>query len=128
MSGAQSGLEPIMTNSESIRQFGSNAYGKPAAGLNILRETIMGRELFDYAFKTYANRWKFKHPTPEDFFRTMEDASAVDLDWFIRGWFYTTDYTDIGIKEVKKYFVSNNETKEVKDYLSKRRRRRSGTD
>jgi len=128
MSGAQSGLEPIMTNSESIRQFGSNAYGKPAAGLNILRETIMGHELFDYAFKTYANRWKFKHPTPEDFFRTMEDASAVDLDWFIRGWFYTTDYTDIGIKEVKKYFVSNNETKEVKDYLSKRRRRRSGTD
>ena len=128
MSGAQSGLEPIMTNSESIRQFGSNAYGKPAAGLNILRETIMGRELFDYAFKTYANRWKFKHPTPEDFFRTMEDASAVDLDWFIRGWFYTTDYTAIGIKEVKKYFVSNNETKEVKDYLSKRRRRRSGTD
>jgi len=128
MSGAQSGLEPIMTNSESIRQFGSNAYGKPAAGLNILRETIMGRELFDYAFKTYANRWKFKHPTPEDFFRTMEDASAVDLDWFIRGWFYTTDYTDIGIKEVKKYFVSNNETKEVKDYLSKRRRRRSGTE
>jgi aminopeptidase N len=88
----------------------------------------MGRELFDYAFKTYANRWKFKHPTPEDFFRTMEDASAVDLDWFIRGWFYTTDYTDIGIKEVKKYFVSNNETKEVKEYLSKRRRRRSGTD
>ena len=128
MSGAQSGLEPIMTNSESIRQFGSNAYGKPAAGLNILRETIMGHELFDYAFKTYANRWKFKHPTPEDFFRTMEDASAVDLDWFIRGWFYTTDYTDIGIKEVKKYYVSNNETKEVKDYLSKRRRRRSGTD
>jgi aminopeptidase N len=128
MSGAQSGLEPIMTNSESIRQFGSNAYGKPAAGLNILRETIMGHDLFDYAFKTYANRWKFKHPTPEDFFRTMEDASAVDLDWFIRGWFYTTDYTDIGIKEVKKYFVSNNETKEVKDYLSKRRRRRSGTD
>jgi hypothetical protein len=128
MSGAQSGLEPIMTNSESIRQFGSNAYGKPAAGLNILRETIMGRELFDYAFKTYANRWKFKHPTPEDFFRSMEDASAVDLDWFIRGWFYTTDYTDIGIKEVKKYFVSNNETKEVKDYLSKRRRRRSGAD
>ncbi|TGD57745.1 M1 family metallopeptidase [Flavobacterium humi] len=107
MSGNQQGLEPIMSNSESIRQFGNNAYGKPAAGLNILRETIMGRELFDYAFKTYANRWKFKHPTPEDFFRTMEDASGVDLDWFIRGWFYTTDYNDIGIKEVKQYFVSN---------------------
>ena len=114
MSGDQSRLEPIMTNSESIKQFGSNAYGKPAAGLNILRETIMGHELFDYAFKTYANRWKFKHPTPEDFFRTMEDASAVDLDWFFRGWFYTTDYTDIGIKEVNQYFVSNDPPKGFK--------------
>jgi aminopeptidase N len=74
-------------------QFGNNAYGKPATALNILRETIMGRELFDYAFKVYANRWKFKHPTPEDF-RTMED-SAVDLDWFFRGWFYSTDFVDI---------------------------------
>lgn len=107
MSGDQNFLEPIMSNSESIKQFGNNAYGKPATGLNILRETIMGRELFDYAFKTYANRWKFKHPTPEDFFRTMEDASGVDLDWFWRGWFYTTDYNDIGIKEVKQFFVSN---------------------
>lgn len=123
MSGDQRGLEPIMSNSESIRQFGNNAYGKPAAGLNILRETIMGRELFDYAFKTYANRWKFKHPTPEDFFRTMEDASAFDLDWFWRGWFYTTDYNDIGIKEVNKYFVSNEPSKEVKDFLKTRRRR-----
>jgi len=101
MSGDQKGLEPIMSNSESIRQFGNNAYGKPATALNILRETIMGHELFDYAFKSYANRWKFKHPTPEDFFRTMEDASAVDLDWFWRGWFYTTDANDIGVKEVK---------------------------
>lgn len=107
MSGDQKFLEPIMTNSETIHQFGNNAYGKPATGLNILRETIMGHELFDYAFKTYANRWKFKHPTPEDFFRTMEDASATDLDWFIRGWFYTTDYTDIGIANVNQYFVSN---------------------
>jgi hypothetical protein len=107
MSGAQSGLDPIMSNSESIKQFGSNAYGKPATALNILRETIMGRELFDYAFKTYANRWKFKHPTPEDFFRTMEDASAVDLDWFWRGWFYSTDFNDIGIKEVKQFYVVN---------------------
>lgn len=107
MAGDPKTLEPIMTNSESIRQFGNNAYGKPAAGLNILRETVMGRELFDFAFKTYANRWKFKHPTPDDFFRTMEDASAVDLDWFIRGWFYTTDYNDIGIKAVKRFFVSN---------------------
>lgn len=123
MSGDQKGLEPIMTNSESIRQFGNNAYGKPAAALNILRETVMGRELFDYGFKTYANRWKFKHPTPEDFFRTMEDATAFDLDWFWRGWFYTTDYNDIGIKEVKRYFVSNEPSKEVQDFLTKRRRR-----
>lgn len=123
MSGDERGLEPIMSNSESIRQFGNNAYGKPAAALNILRETVMGRELFDYAFKTYANRWKFKHPTPEDFFRTMEDASAFDLDWYWRGWFYTTDYNDIGVKEVKKYFVSNEPSKEVKDFLKTRRRR-----
>jgi len=123
MSGDQSGLEPIMSNSESIRQFGNNAYGKPAAALNILRETVMGRELFDYAFKVYANRWKFKHPTPEDFFRTMEDASAFDLDWYWRGWFYTTDYNDIGIKEVKKYFVSNEPSKEVDEFVKSRRRR-----
>ena len=127
MSGDQKGLEPIMTNSESIRQFGNNAYGKPATGLNILRETIMGHELFDYAFKTYANRWKFKHPTPEDFFRTMEDASAVDLDWFWRGWFYTTDYTDIGVKEVKKYYVSNEPSAEVSEFLKKQRRRDSNS-
>jgi hypothetical protein len=114
MSGDPNTLEPIMTNSESIRQFGNNAYGKPAAGLNMLRETIMGHELFDYAFKTYANRWKFKHPTPDDFFRTMEDASAFDLDWFIRGWFYTTDFNDIGIKEVKRFFVSNEMPKSFK--------------
>jgi DNA-dependent RNA polymerase auxiliary subunit epsilon len=127
MSGDQKGLEPIMSNSESIRQFGNNAYGKPAAGLNILRETVMGRELFDYAFKTYANRWKFKHPTPEDFFRTMEDASAFDLDWFWRGWFYTTDNNDIGIKDVKKFFVSNEPTKEVEEFMKKRRRRNSNS-
>jgi hypothetical protein len=125
MSGDQKGLEPIMSNSESIRQFGNNAYGKPATALNILRETIMGHELFDYAFKTYANRWKFKHPTPEDFFRTMEDASAVDLDWFWRGWFYTTDANDIGIKEVKKYFVSSEPSKEVTEFMKTRRRRDS---
>jgi hypothetical protein len=123
MSGDQKGLEPIMSNSESILQFGNNAYGKPAAGLNIMRETIMGRELFDHAFKVYANRWKFKHPTPEDFFRTMEDASGVDLDWFIRGWFYTTDVTDIGIKDVKRYFVSNQQPKNFKPSDAGRRRR-----
>ncbi|KFF19938.1 M1 family metallopeptidase [Flavobacterium hydatis] len=115
MSGDQKFLEPIMSNSETIHQFGNNAYGKPATGLNILREVVMGRELFDYAFKTYANRWKFKHPTPEDFFRTMEDASAVDLDWFFRGWFYSTDFVDIGIKDVKQYYVSETATTELKD-------------
>jgi len=115
MSGDQKFLEPIMSNSETIHQFGNNAYGKPATGLNILREVIMGRELFDYAFKTYANRWKFKHPTPEDFFRTMEDASAVDLDWFFRGWFYSTDFVDIGIKDVKQYYVSDTPTADLKD-------------
>jgi Peptidase family M1 domain len=125
MSGDQKGLEPIMTNSENIRQFGNNAYGKPATALAILRDVVMGQELFDYAFQTYAKRWKFKHPTPEDFFRTMEDASAVDLDWFWRGWFYTTDYNDIGIKEVKKYFVSNNATKEGTEFVKKMRKRDS---
>lgn len=100
MRGDKNFISPIMTNSESIWQFGNNAYGKPATALNILRETIMGRELFDYAFKTYCERWKFKHPTPADFFRTMEDASAVDLDWFWRGWFYTTDHVDISLDNV----------------------------
>lgn len=123
MSGDQAWLEPIMSNSEVIKQFGNNAYGKPAVGLNILRETIMGRELFDHAFKTYANRWKFKHPTPEDFFRTMEDASGVDLDWFWRGWFYTTDYNDIGVKEVKQFYVSNDEPAGYKAQETTRRNR-----
>jgi aminopeptidase N len=93
-------LEPIMSNSENIIQFGPNAYSKPATGLNILRETIMGRELFDKAFKTYAKRWAFRHPEPADFFRTMEDASGEDLDWFWRGWFYGTDPVDIAIDKV----------------------------
>jgi hypothetical protein len=124
MSGDQKFLEPIMSNSENIIQFGNNAYGKPATGLNILRETIMGRELFDYAFKMYANRWKFKHPTPEDFFRTMEDASAVDLDWFFRGWFYSTDFVDIGVNEVKQYYVTETPTIALKN--SKVRKGRFG--
>lgn len=94
-------LEPIMTNSENIARFGPNAYSKPATGLNILRETIMGRELFDYAFKEYARRWAFKHPEPADLFRTMEDASGEDLDWFWRGWFYGTDPCDISLDSVK---------------------------
>ena len=103
MKGDKDRITPIMTNSESIYQFGNNAYGKPATALNILRETILGRELFDYAFKEYCERWKFKHPTPADFFRTMEDASATDLDWFWRGWFYTTDHVDIAIDGVNWY-------------------------
>lgn len=122
MSGDQKFLEPIMSNSENIIQFGNNAYGKPATGLNILRETIMGRELFDYAFKVYANRWKFKHPTPEDFFRTMEDASAVDLDWFFRGWFYSTDFVDIGINDVKQYYVTETPTIALKEAKVKKGR------
>ncbi len=100
-------LEPIMTNSENIIMFGPNAYSKPATGLNILRETIMGRELFDYAFKEYARRWAFKHPTPADLFRTMEDASAEDLDWFWRGWFYGTEPCDISLDTVKWANLSN---------------------
>jgi hypothetical protein len=107
MKGDKDNIVPIMSNSESILQFGNNAYGKPATALNILRETIMGRELFDYAFKEYANRWKFKHPSPADFFRTMEDASGVDLDWFWRGWFYSTDHVDIAISNVSSYTLNS---------------------
>ena len=112
MRGDKEFISPIMTNSESIWQFGNNAYGKPATALNILRETVMGRELFDYAFKVYCERWKFKHPTPADFFRTMEDASAVDLDWFWRSWFYTTDHVDISVDNVK-WFELNTKDPEV---------------
>lgn len=102
-------LRPIMTNSEQIagREFGANAYGKPASALSVLRETIMGPELFDYAFKEYSRRWAFKHPDPADFFRTMEDASAIDLDWFWRGWFYTTDNVDVSVEGVKWFKMKN---------------------
>ncbi|MEK6477573.1 M1 family metallopeptidase [Catalinimonas sp. 4WD22] len=103
MGGDKNLIRPIMTNSEQIMQFGYNAYGKPSAALYTLRNTIMGPELFDAAFKEYAQRWKFKSPTPADFFRTMEDASAVDLDWFWKGWFYTTDHVDLTVDDVKWY-------------------------
>ncbi|MRJ44689.1 M1 family metallopeptidase [Idiomarina loihiensis] len=103
---ASSNQMPIMTNSESILQFGNNAYGKPATALNILRETIVGRELFDFAFRQYAQRWKFKRPTPEDLFRTIEDASGVDLDWFWRGWFYSTDHVDIALEQVNQLTIN----------------------
>ena len=132
-------LEPIMTNSENIVQFGNNAYAKPATALNILRETIMGRELFDYAFKEYCRRWAFKHPTPADFFRTLEDASAVDLDWFWRGWFYSIDKVDIAIDSVVWYQpdLENDPTsfeypqtinrEKPFDHLSKIRNKQEGT-
>ena len=106
MAGDQSKIAPIMTNSESIIQFGNNAYFKPATALNILRETILGRELFDYAFKEYATKWAFKQPYPADFFRTMEEASGVDLDWFWRGWFYTTEPVDISLIETKHFKIN----------------------
>ncbi len=115
MKGDKSVMSPIMTNSESIYQFGNNAYGKPATALNILRETVMGRDLFDYAFKEYARRWAFKHPTPEDFFRTMEDASGVDLDWFWRGWFYGTDHCDMNLKEVKAFQMNTGNPEDEKN-------------
>lgn len=119
MKGDKDFMTPIMTNSESIFQFGNNAYGKPATALNILRTAVMGEELFDHAFKTYAQRWMFKHPTPEDFFRTMEDASAFDLDWFWRAWFYTTDHVDISVDSFNKIEVNatkKNELPEGKYY------------
>ena len=130
-------LEPIMTNGENLASRGSNAYGKPAAGLNILRETIMGRQLFDYAFKEYARRWAFKHPTPTDFFRTMEDASAVDLDWFWRGWFYGIEPCDIAIDKVIWYKMNSNnpdvenanrktESEKNETYISKTRNAAEG--
>ena len=120
MSGDQKFLSPIMSQGDYVHQFGPNAYTKPAAGLYMLRQTIMGPDLFDYAFRTYAQRWMFKHPTPADFFRTMEDASAMDLDWFWRGWFYTTDVNDIGIKEVKRYYMTDKPTEAAKKFAEQR--------
>ncbi|UAM98970.1 M1 family metallopeptidase [Polaribacter litorisediminis] len=113
MGGDQSNISPIMSQGDYVKQFGPNAYSKPAAGLYMLRKTIMGPELFDHAFRTYSQRWMFKHPTPADFFRSMEDASGMDLDWFWRGWFYTTDVTDIGIKEVKPLYLTDKPNERV---------------
>ncbi len=109
-------LEPIMTNSENISDYFNNAYNKPATALNILRETIMGREMFDYAFREYCVRWKFKHPTPADFFRSMEDASGMDLDWFWRGWFYSTDAVDIALDTVIWYQVDMDNNPKKREY------------
>ncbi len=119
MGGDQDFISPIMSQGDYVYQFGPNAYTKPAAALYLLRQTIMGPELFDYAFRTYSKRWMFKHPTPADFFRTMEDASAMDLDWFWRGWFYTTDYTDIGVKDVKSYYLTDKPTEKAKTLAEK---------
>ena len=119
MSMDQDNLSPIMSQGDYVKNFGPNAYTKPAAGLYMLRQTIMGPELFDYAFRTYSKRWMFKHPSPADFFSTMEDASAMDLDWFWRGWFYTTDYNDIGVKDVKKFYLTDQPTDAAKK-LAKR--------
>jgi len=119
MSMDQDRLSPIMTQGDHVYNFGPNAYSKPAAGLTMLRNTIMGPELFDHAFRTYSKRWMFKHPTPADFFRSMEDASAMDLDWFWRGWFYTTDYNDVGIKEVKKYYLTDKPTETARNDAKK---------
>ncbi|MFT5411760.1 MAG: hypothetical protein ACI9NC_004496 [Verrucomicrobiales bacterium] len=121
------GTVPIMTNSESIKQFGANAYGKPSAALNVLRESVMGRENFDFAFKTYSRRWMFKRPTPADFFRSMEDASGVDLDWFWRGWFYTTKHVDIGIGAVRMFQIDSRNPDIEKGKL-KREREEYGED
>lgn len=107
---------PIMTNSEAIYQFGNNAYGKPATALNILRESVMGRELFDFAFKEYARRWMFKRPTPADFFRTMEDASGTDLDWFWRGWFYGTGHVDVALSSVDWYQIDSRDPEQEKAF------------
>jgi Peptidase family M1 domain len=106
--------EPIMTNSESVRRLGPNAYAKPATALNILRETVLGRELFDFAFREYCRRWAFKRPEPADFFRSMEDASGVDLDWFWRGWFYSTRPVDVSVEKVTRYTLDTREPELVK--------------
>ena len=110
-----------MTNSESIHQFGNNAYSKPAAALNVLRETVMGRKLFDFAFKEYSTRWMFKRPEPADFFRTMEDASSKDLDWFWRGWFYTTKNVDIGVKSLRLFEIDTKDP-DIEKPLKKQKR------
>ncbi len=112
--GDQSKMQPIMVNADNMFHRSQTAYHKPAAGLYILREVVLGHELFDHALKTYANRWKFKHPSPADFFRTMEDASGTDLDWFWRGWFFTTEVNDIGIKKVDRFYITDKPTERIK--------------
>jgi hypothetical protein len=120
MKGDKTTQRPLMTNSEQVIEFGAEQYQKAATAMYILRETVMGKDLFDKAFKEYAERWAFKHPMPADFFRTMEDASAVDLDWFWKGWFYTTEHVDQSIEEVKWYTLRNEQTKMEKQVVAKK--------
>jgi hypothetical protein len=128
MKGDPSLMRPLMTNSEQIVQLGAEQYSKAATALYILRETVMGKELFDLAFKEYSERWAFKHPMPADFFRTMEDASAVDLDWFWRGWFYTTDVNDQTLESVKWFKVQTDKSRlENKDVQARQGDLTSGT-
>ena len=129
MKGDRSLMRPLMTNSEQVVELGAEQYTKAATALFILRETVMGEKLFDMAFKEYAQRWAFKHPKPADFFRTMEDASAVDLDWFWRGWFYTTDVSDQTLESVKWYRLDMGKSKfENKSVSSKSGDLASGSD
>lgn len=118
MSMDKTQISPIMTNSEQVLNLGPNAYGKPATALNILRETILGKELFDRAFKEYAERWAFKHPSPADFFRTMEDASGTDLDWFWRGWFYGVDHVDVAMTGIKKFKIGESDSETFKEAIT----------
>jgi predicted secreted protein len=127
MSSDPSVLSPIMSSAENVIGLGPNAYAKPATALNILRETVMGRELFDHAFKEYANRWRFKSPTPSDFFRTMEDASGVDLDWFWKGWFYTTDPVDQDLVNVDWFSIDTQNPAIEKEIARKEAETRKGT-
>jgi len=113
--------DPVMTNSDTVLRLGPNAYSKPATALNILRETVLGRELFDFSFREYSRRWKFKRPTPYDFFRTMEDASGVDLDWFWRGWFYTNEYVDVSIDGVRQFNIDT-KNPEIENAVKKQRK------
>ena len=127
MHSDKTGRTPIMFNPDISKSHHNTQYGMPSAALNILRETVMGRELFDFAFKTYANRWKFKHPTPADFFRTMEDASAVDLDWFWREWFYSTDHVDLAISKVQMFKLSNGNPAEDKAWKKEQKKKEPKT-
>ncbi len=111
MKGDKNTMRPIMTNADNdiLMQMGSNFYQKPTVGYQMLRNSIVGQELFDMVIKEYSNRWKYKHPTPGDFFRTIQEGTGTDLDWFWRGWFFTTDNVDIDLAEVKWFKMQEDE-------------------